>query len=90
MAEVTINAEHIAKLARLEFTGEELLSIRRDMEDIIGMVSNLPDTKNYPLIVKSAQMRADELVDNTVDREEILQTAPQVYDGCIAVPRTVE
>lgn len=90
MEKATIDTEHIAKLAYLEFNETEMSHIQKDMEEMIGMVSSLPNTCNTPSIVNPVQMRADEQENNTVDREEILKTAPQIYDGCIAVPKTVE
>lgn len=86
---MTVDTKHIAKLSYLEFNEDEMLKMQKDMEDIIEMVSSLPDDKNCPKIVKTIQMRADEHKKETFDREEILQNAPQVYDGCIAVPKTV-
>lgn len=90
MAETIIDTAHIARLAYLEFNKAEMSRIQRDMEDIIGMVSSLPDTRKFPSIVNAVQMRADEIRENTVNPEEILLSAPQIYDGCIAVPKTVE
>lgn len=90
MEKATIDTEHIAKLAYLEFNEIEMSHIQKDMEEMIGMVSSLPNTCNTPSIVNPVQMRADEIRENTVNPEEILLSAPQIYDGCIAVPKTVE
>lgn len=86
---MTVDTKHIAKLSYLEFNEDEMLKMQKDMEDIIEMVSSLPDTEKCPKIVNSVQLRADEQEKEAFDREEILQNAPQVYDGCIAVPKTV-
>lgn len=90
MAETIIDTAHIARLAYLEFNETEMSCIQKDMEDIIGMVRSLPDTRKSPSTVNAVQMRADEIMENTVNPEEILLSAPQIYDGCIAVPKTVE
>lgn len=86
---MTVDIEHIAKLAHLEFNESEMQKIQRDMEDIVEMVSSLSDDKNCPKIVNSVQLRADEQEKEAFDREEILLNAPQVYNGFIAVPKTV-
>lgn len=39
---MTIDIEKIAELSHLEFNDEELLLIRKDMEDIASMVKELP------------------------------------------------
>ena len=38
-----IDIRHIAKLARLKITDEELPRFEKEMADIVGMVENLPD-----------------------------------------------
>lgn len=86
---MTVDTKHIAKLAYLEFNEDEMLKMQKDMEDIIEMVSSLPDTEKCPKIVNAVHLRTDEQDKEAFNREEILLNAPQVYDGCIAVPKTV-
>lgn len=89
---MTIDTAHIARLAHLEFDDNELSRIHRDMEDILGMVGSLPDAEKRLAAEyeEKMQLRADEPDGEAFTREEMLGNAPCVYDGCIAVPKTVE
>ena len=74
--------DHIAHLARLEFQGEDKVSIKKDMERMIEFVDKLSevDTTNVePLIFMSEEinrLREDE-PKVTVTHEEALKNAPK-------------
>jgi len=84
--------EHLAALAKLSFSPEELSRLEREMEEIMIFVSNLPsDTQNDNFVLASMPEACREDIPNPFDnRKEILAGAPAVDDGCIAVPKVVE
>lgn len=87
-----IDIRHIAKLARLKITDEELPRFEKEMADIVGMVENLPDLPDSGALIDPdypMTMRQDK-AENTFRRDELLKNAPQVQAGCVVVPRIVE
>ena len=89
------DVKHIASLARLEFTDEELEKYTKNMADIVDFanslasldVSNVEPT-NHILDIKNV-FRKDE-VKPSYDREEILKNAPTKAGGCVSVPKVIE
>lgn len=86
---------HIAKLARLEISDEELEKYTTDLDNIVDYantlssidVSNVKPT-NHILDIKNV-FRADE-VKPSYTREEILKNAPTKAGGCVSVPKVIE
>ncbi len=89
---MTIDIQHIAKLARLRVTPEEEKMFETQMQDIISMVEKMPQLSGdyrevdpeHPM-----ELRRDEVRPST-KREELLKNAPAVQAGCVVVPKTVE
>ena len=89
------DVKHIASLARLEFSEEELEKYTKNMADIVDFanslsaldVSNVQPT-NHILDIKNV-FRKDE-VRPSYDREEILKNAPTKAGGCVSVPKVIE
>jgi aspartyl-tRNA(Asn)/glutamyl-tRNA(Gln) amidotransferase subunit C len=86
---------HIAKLARLEFRGEELESIRKDMEKIIGFMDNLSaiDTSHVePLIFMSDERNVlrDDIASTTVSKDEALMNAPKKDSDYFRIPKVLD
>ena len=83
--------DHIAHLARLEFKGEDKVSIQKDMERMIEFVDKLSeiDTENVePLIFMSEEvnrLREDE-PKVTVTHEEALRNAPKKDSDYFRIP----
>ena len=83
---------HVAKLARLELSEEEVDKFSRQLGDILGYVEQMNeiDTTNvkpmaHPFDVVNV-MREDEVYyDNT--KEELMQNAPDEEDGFFKVPK---
>ncbi len=87
--------EHIAHLARLEVSEDELADYVSKLSSIIDLVAELGtvDTADitpmaHPLDMEQ-RMRADEVTE-TVDRELFQRNAPDVSDGLYRVPRVIE
>jgi aspartyl-tRNA(Asn)/glutamyl-tRNA(Gln) amidotransferase subunit C len=87
--------DHIAHLARLEFQGEDKVSIQKDMERMIEFVDKLSeiDTANVePLIFMSEEMnrlREDE-PNITVTHEEALMNAPKKDSDYFRIPKVLD
>ena len=87
--------DHIAHLARLEFQGEDKVSIKKDMERMIEFVDKLSevDTTNVePLIFMSEEincLREDE-PKVTVTHEEALRNAPKKDSDYFRIPKVLD
>jgi len=87
--------DHIAHLARLEFQGEDKVSIKKDMERMIEFVDKLSevDTTNVePLIFMSEEinrLREDESK-VTVTHEEALINAPKKDSDYFRIPKVLD
>jgi aspartyl-tRNA(Asn)/glutamyl-tRNA(Gln) amidotransferase subunit C len=87
--------DHIAHLARLEFQGEDKVSIQKDMERMIEFVDKLSeiDTANVePLIFMSEEinrLREDE-PKVTVSHEEALMNAPKKDSDYFRIPKVLD
>jgi aspartyl-tRNA(Asn)/glutamyl-tRNA(Gln) amidotransferase subunit C len=87
--------DHIAHLSRLEFKGEDKVSIQKDMERMIEFVDKLSevDTANVePLIFMSEEinrLRKDE-PKVTVTHEEALKNAPKKDSDYFRIPKVLD
>jgi aspartyl-tRNA(Asn)/glutamyl-tRNA(Gln) amidotransferase subunit C len=87
--------EHIARLARLELSGEEIELFQRQLSDILDYADRLSalDTSDIPptasvLPVRSV-LRADEPAE-PLPRAALLQNAPHPQGGQFRVPPVME
>ena len=87
-----MDIRHIADLAALHLNDREAHAYERDMERILKMIRQLPDTEEIPTPVSRRKMllREDEAIPSSITQEDMLQNAPKVIDGCVVVPKTVE
>lgn len=85
---------HIANLARLDLTDEEIDRYTRDMEDIIGFANtiNQVNTENISESITVAEQvnvfRKDE-VNEFKDQELLMQNAPSREDGMFHLPSVI-
>ncbi len=87
--------EHIARLARLELTEDEIIRFKRQLSDILDYAARLGelDTRHIPpaatvLPLKSV-LRPDE-PGQTLGREELLKNAPLAQDEQFRTPPVME
>lgn len=86
--------EHIAKLSKLKFSGEETEKLTADLNQILKHVERLNelDTSNVePLshpITCSKPLRKDQLKDS-VKAEEALKNAPHRDENFFLVPKVI-
>ncbi|CAJ1226928.1 MULTISPECIES: Asp-tRNA(Asn)/Glu-tRNA(Gln) amidotransferase subunit GatC [Lactiplantibacillus] len=103
MAEERINADqvqHVAGLAKLEFTPNELETFTGQLEKIIGMFEELSkvDTTDVPATMRlsddtlrEATLREDKAVKSDDQlRRALLNNAPETANGLIKVPTIID
>lgn len=91
------NIEHIAKLARLDFSDEEYEKLTQDMNNVLGYidqlkeldVSNIEPLENINEAVEKNIFRTDESAP-CLPVEEVLKNAPKAADGYFLVPKVIE
>jgi aspartyl-tRNA(Asn)/glutamyl-tRNA(Gln) amidotransferase subunit C len=86
------DVEHVAKLARLDLTADEVDLFTQQLGAVLAHAadvealdtSGVPPTA-HPLPVEN--VLRDDVVRASVDRDEVLAAAPAVEDGRFRVPR---
>jgi aspartyl-tRNA(Asn)/glutamyl-tRNA(Gln) amidotransferase subunit C len=96
MAEITIGeVEKVAKLAKLEFSGEEKEKFTGQFKKIIGFIEKISElnTENVQptthAVEKKNVLRKDDLKPS-MPNSEIGSIAPKFSDGSIVVPKIIE
>ena len=95
MAITAHEVKHVASLAKLEFTNEELQKFTGQMDEIINMVEQLGevDTTDVPVTSTVTEevnvMREDVAVKGT-DRTLLMKNVPEEKDGLIKVPAIID
>lgn len=89
---MNIDIKHLAKLSRLKFSPEEEAKFSGEMEKIVEMVEKLPnlDASGTLIDPNNPMTLRKDTVENSPNRKELLQNAPDVQAGCIVVPKVVE
>lgn len=86
---------HVARLARLELSGDEIERMQNDLGKILGYVEQLSElsTEGVPatshITAERAPLREDELLPG-LDQERALAEAPRQGGGAFAVPGFVD
>ncbi len=94
---IEIDIAHVARLARLRLTEDEMAEYSRQCVDILGHAGKVQalDTEGieptaHPLPMTNA-FREDEITpERVLDRDEVLSQAPEIEDGLFRVPRALE
>ena len=95
MAITANEVKHVASLAKLEFTDEELQKFTGQMDEIINMVEQLGevDTTDVPVTSTVTEevnvMREDVAVKGT-DRTLLMKNVPEEKHGLIKVPAIID
>jgi len=88
-------ARHIAKLARIAMSDEELERLVPELNAIIGWVEQLAEVDTdgvEPLtavIDQRLRLRDDAVTDGNI-RDDVLANAPEAQHGFFAVPKVIE
>lgn len=86
---------HVAHLARLEFSGEELEKFTKQLDEMVGFAEQLNelDTDHVEPTTHVIQMQnvlREDRARTWLTREEALKNAPEEQDGQVKVPRIIE
>ena len=94
--QITVSdVQHVAKLARLHLSDEEVSAMQKDLGDVIAFADKLNsiDTEGVAPSAHAVAvfnvLREDEAKES-FDRDKLLQNAPSQEDGCYIVPKVVE
>jgi aspartyl-tRNA(Asn)/glutamyl-tRNA(Gln) amidotransferase subunit C len=88
-------ARHIARLARIAMSDEELERLVPELNNILGWIEQLGEVNTdgvEPLtavIDQKLRLRDDEVTDGNI-RNEVLANAPEAQHGFFAVPKVIE
>jgi aspartyl-tRNA(Asn)/glutamyl-tRNA(Gln) amidotransferase subunit C len=86
---------HIAKLARIAMSDEEIERLAPELNNILGWVEQLGEANTdgvEPLatvIDQKLRLRDDVVTEGNI-RDEILANAPEAQHGFFAVPKVIE
>lgn len=90
-----INIQHLANLAQLELSEQEISVVGEDLQRIMAMVDQMQAINTdaveplaHPLDAR-ARLRPDQVTE-TIERDLYQQGAPATADGLYLVPRVVE
>ena len=91
----TEQVRHIAKLARIAMSDEEIERLAPELNNILSWVEQLDEVNTEgvePLtavIDQKLRLRGDAVTDGNI-RDEILANAPEAQHGFFAVPKVIE
>ncbi len=90
----TIDIRYVAKLARIALTDEEIERFSVELSDLLGHVRALAelDTDSVPAtaqVVESRNVSREDIERPCLDREVVLNAAPQRQGGFFRVPRII-
>lgn len=86
---------HLAELSSFSLSEEEISSLGADLEKIINYISELDQLNTddvaptYQVFEMENVWRADEIIPQEADREQLLATAPSEQDYQIKVPKVL-
>jgi aspartyl-tRNA(Asn)/glutamyl-tRNA(Gln) amidotransferase subunit C len=89
------SVRHVAKLACISLSAEEVTRMQRELDSILGYMAELDsvDVSNVPPAFEALDihvpLRADEVAPS-LDRQELLAGAPAQDQGGFAVPKVLE
>ena len=95
MSVSTEQVRHIAKLARIAMSDEEIERLAPELNNILGWVEQLGEVDTYgvePLtavIDQKLRLRDDVVTEGNI-RDDILANAPEAQHGFFAVPKVIE
>lgn len=87
--------EHVAGLARLNLTEQEIEKLTAEMAEVISYVDKLNEldtagVKPMEHVIPIKNVLREDRVVQSLDRDKILANAPSHEDGCFKVPKVVE
>ncbi|MFL6786732.1 MAG: Asp-tRNA(Asn)/Glu-tRNA(Gln) amidotransferase subunit GatC [Sphingomicrobium sp.] len=95
MSVTSQQVRHIAKLARLAMSDEELARLEPELNNILGWVDQLSEVNTdgvEPLtaVIEQKLRLRDDVVNDGDIRDDVLANAPEAQHGFFAVPKVIE
>jgi aspartyl-tRNA(Asn)/glutamyl-tRNA(Gln) amidotransferase subunit C len=89
------DVEHVAELARLEFSEEEKQEIMIHFDKILGYVDKLNelDTNDVDIVVNPYYIEnkfRDDIIEPSMKLEDVIKNAPKSLEEYIIVPKIIE
>jgi aspartyl-tRNA(Asn)/glutamyl-tRNA(Gln) amidotransferase subunit C len=86
---------HIAKLARIAMSDEEIARLAPELNNILGWIEQLAEVNTdgvEPLtaVIDQKLRLRDDVVNDGGIREDVLANAPEAQHGFFAVPKVIE
>lgn len=91
MEETSKQVRKLSRLARLSLTPEEEGELAGRLEQMVGYLQALSQVEDGEAAEAPAAVpfRPDGVVAPSLDRDKLLENAPQVRDGYVVTPRSV-
>lgn len=88
-------AQHVAHLARLKFSDEELEKLTTELDAIIGYAELLDEVDTTGIkptshVLDMKNVMREDTPEKGASREELLKNAPDHKDGLFKVPSAIE
>ncbi len=96
MKEISLeDVEYAARLAKLDLSEEEKVSMTSQLGDILGYVAKLneldtDDVEPTAHVLPIKNVWRPDKREESLSREKVLQLAPKAHEGQVRVPRVVE
>ncbi len=92
---IEIDIAHVARLARLGLTEEELESYKAQLADILDHAARVQSLEGEPAVEASHPLRfenafRDDEIRPSLDRGEVLSQAPETINGFFVAPPAME
>jgi len=89
-----IDIRYVAKLARIALTDEEVEVFGRQLGDLLGHVEALSELDTASIaataqVVESRNVEREDVVSGCLERERVLEMAPQAQGVYFRVPRII-
>ncbi|OPJ56297.1 Asp-tRNA(Asn)/Glu-tRNA(Gln) amidotransferase subunit GatC [Alkalithermobacter paradoxus] len=87
--------KHVSKLARLEFKEDEMDKVVKKLDDVLSYVKMLDEVnvENVGITYNPINLKnvlREDVVKESLDREKVLQNAPDKEMGCFRVPKVLD
>jgi len=87
--------QHVAELAKLEFTDDQLDALTPQLDDIIGLFESLSEVDTDGVEVTSSvtdqiNVMREDVADNWGQSQALLKNAPDAARGYIKVPTIID
>lgn len=91
----TETLNQIADLAMINYSGNELLKLSSEFEDIIAFADEISQVDTQGIepteyILNATNVLRDDVVMPSLDSDTLFSNAPEKHAGCFTVPKIVE